>query len=168
MHRTTLEVPLPGLRKGWRFPELGAPDGGLQVGDFQVESEMGEDILVVVPERQLPELCIMAISEAVVSARRTPAVPTPVPERFDKALEGRVVRKEGPVLSHRDVVRDEDPRQPVLEERRDRGQETHRNCDHFVPFPESVAPSFGEVRAAMAKRLAEDPELVRIQCLTPR
>lgn len=60
--------------------ELGTADGSLHIGDLEIVSDVGVDVLVVVAEGERAEFLGEPLAAGIVMAGLAPAVPSPVPE----------------------------------------------------------------------------------------
>ena len=78
-----VEVVASALHEGREFLELGTSDGCLEVCGFQVISEMGIYIFVVIAKRKLTVLSVKAVSAEVVMSGRADTVTAPVAEGTD-------------------------------------------------------------------------------------
>src|SRR5687767_8655805 len=97
-------MPAP-LDESREFLQLGDADGGLHIGRLQVVADVRVDVLVIVPVRQMTKLPVESLAAGVFFSGFTPAIASPVTERFDDGLQLRRVRENAPALAHRDMVR---------------------------------------------------------------
>ena len=85
--------------------DLCTADGRLEIGRFQVVSEVGVYVLVIVSERKLAVLHGEPVPAGVILAGWARTVPSPVPEGTDGLVEEGVVGVDRTALSGGHVVR---------------------------------------------------------------
>ncbi len=101
----TLPVVAAALDEGREFFELLAADGRLHIGHLQIVAEVAVNVLVVVAPGQLPELTVKAVSATVVVSAGANAVPSPIAEAEDQAVQQGIVGIDAAALAHGHVVR---------------------------------------------------------------
>ena len=84
--------------------QLSQPERGLYVRGFHVQPDMRVDIFVIVARWNVLEFPIEPLAAGIVFARRTPAIPPPIPDTFDSPLQCRVVCDNHASLASRHVV----------------------------------------------------------------
>src|SRR5688572_22354578 len=97
-------MPAP-LDESRELLQLGDADGGLHIGRLQIVADVRVDVLVIVPVRQITKVPVESLATGVFLSGITPAIASPVTERFDDGLHLRRVREHTPALAHRDMVR---------------------------------------------------------------
>ena len=97
-------VSLSRLDESRKLLELGGADGGLHVGDLQIEADVAVDILVVVTEREGPELLGESLAAGVVLASRAVAIAAPVADTAGNPSQVFIAGDDGTPFAHGDVM----------------------------------------------------------------